>query len=128
MTKDELTEEERSMELPKELGVSKFENFSIWYNRIIQLADLIEKRYNVAGMFVWKPYGFQMMNNIKKIWDRLFVESGIQEMYFPLVVPLEYAQMNKSWFDGFEEEVFWVKGRGEGEPKNILRPTRLPSP
>ncbi|MHA1264483.1 MAG: proline--tRNA ligase [Candidatus Helarchaeota archaeon] len=124
---DEIDEEENAGELPKELGVSKTENFSMWYNRIIQLADLIEKRYNVAGMFVWKPYGFQIMNNIKKIWDALFKESGIEEMYFPLIVPLEYAQMNRSWFEGFEDEVFWVKGRGEGEPKNILRPTGEPA-
>ncbi len=53
------------LELPKELGVSKTSNFPVWYNRIIQLADLLEKRYNVAGMFVWKPYGFQIMANIK---------------------------------------------------------------
>lgn len=127
LTKDELEEEELSMELPKELGVTKAENFSVWYNRIIQLADLIEKRYNVAGMFVWKPYGFRIMDNIKKIWDKLFTESGIEETYFPLIVPLEYAQMNKAWFDGFEDEVFWVKGRGEGEPTHILRPTGEPA-
>ncbi len=127
MPKDELEDEELSMELPKELGVSKTENFAVWYNRIIQLADLIEKRYNVAGMFVWKPYGFRIMANIKKIWDKLFAESGIQETYFPLIVPLEYAQMNKAWFDGFEDEVFWVKGRGEGDPTHILRPTGEPA-
>ncbi|NVM52196.1 MAG: proline--tRNA ligase [Candidatus Helarchaeota archaeon] len=127
MAKEENEEEEMSMELPKELGVSKAANFSVWYNRIIQLADLIEKRYNVAGMFVWKPYGFRIMNQIKKLWDKLFVESSIQETYFPLIVPLEYAQMNKAWFDGFEDEVFWVKGRGEGEPTHILRPTGEPA-
>ena len=127
LTKEKLEEEESSMELPKELAVSKRENFSVWYNRIIQLADLIEKRYNVAGMFVWKLYGFQIMNNIKKIWNKLFAESGIQETYFPLIVPLEYAQMNRSWFDGFEKEVFWVKGHGEGEATHILRPTGEPA-
>lgn len=127
LPKEEIEEEELEKELPKELGVPKISNFPVWYNRIIQLSDLIEKRYNVAGMFVWKPYGFQIMKNIKNIWDKLFAESGIQETYFPLIVPLEYAQMNKSWFDGFESEVFWVKGRGEGEPTNILRPTGEPA-
>lgn len=127
MPKQENKSEEIEKELPKELAVSKTEDFPVWYNRIIQLADLIEKRYNVAGMFVWKPYGFKIMDNIKKLWDTLFEESGIEETYFPLIVPLEYAQMNRSWFDGFEEEVFWVKGRGEGEPTHILRPTGEPA-
>ncbi|MFX1295708.1 MAG: proline--tRNA ligase [Promethearchaeota archaeon] len=127
MTKDEKKDDEMDMEFPKELGVSKASDFALWYNRIIQLADLIEKRYNVAGMFVWKPYGFQIMETIKKIWDELFAKSGIQETYFPLIVPLEYAQMNKAWFDGFEDEVFWVKGRGENEPTHILRPTGEPA-
>jgi prolyl-tRNA synthetase len=127
MTKDEKKEEELEKELPKELGVSKLANFPVWYIRIIQLAELVEKRYKVAGMFVWKPYGFRMMANIKSLWDKLFAESGIQETYFPLIVPLEYAQMNKSWFEGFQTEVFWVKGRGDEEATHILRPTGEPA-
>ena len=125
--KEDKEDETPTNELPKALAVGKSDDFSIWYNRVIQLADLVEKRYNVAGMFVWKPYGFRIMRNIKKIWDRLFAESGIEEMYFPLIVPIEYAQMNRSWFDGFQDEVFWVKGRGDEEPTHILRPTGEPA-
>jgi prolyl-tRNA synthetase len=127
LTQDKKNSSDNDMELPKELAVAKIEDFAVWYNRVILLADLIEKRYNVAGMFVWKPYGFRIMNNIKKIWDKLFAESGIQETYFPLIVPLEYAEMNDSWFQGFQEEVFWVKGHGEREATHILRPTGEPA-
>jgi len=127
LTQDKNEPSNKDTELPKELAVSKSKDFSVWYNRVILLADLIEKRYNVAGMFVWKPYGFKIMKKIKSIWDALFAESGIQETYFPLIVPLEYAEMNDSWFEGFQEEVFWVKGRGEGKATHILRPTGEPA-
>ena len=72
LPKDENDEEESSKELPKELGVSKLEDFSVWYNRIIQLADLIEKRYNVAGMFVWKPYASKLSPRLIQPAQRLY--------------------------------------------------------
>ena len=91
LTEDAREEEEMDMELPKELGVSKTSNFAVWYNRIIQLADLIEKRYNVAGMFVWKPYGFQIMDRIKKIWDKLlnfFRKPSFKRLLIIIVIAL----------------------------------------
>ena len=110
-------------ELPKELKARKTD-FSPWYNQVIQLAKIIDKRYNVKGTFVWLPYGYSMMQAIKKKWDYLFQSHGIQEVYFPLLVPEEYAKMNDSWFEGFKDEAFWVNA---GETKYILRPTGEPA-
>jgi len=105
---------------PKFLPSKK--NFSKWYNRLLFISDLIDKRYNVKGCFVWKPYGYDIMLRIKKIWDELFKENGIEEMYFPLLVPVSYAKKNDSWWDAFNKQAFFIKGEGY-----ILRPTGEPA-
>ena len=64
-------------ELPEALTAKKAEDFSQWYNQLIQVAGLIDKRYEVKGMFVWLDYGYKVMRNLKNLWDDLFAESGI---------------------------------------------------
>ena len=111
---------------PKQLTARKAD-FSNWYTQILFLADIVDRRYDVKGMFVWKAYGLSLMKSIKAIWDELFTESGIEEMYFPLIVPLKYASKNEEWFEGFRGSVFWTKGAEEEEATQILRPTGEPA-
>lgn len=119
-------EKKEMIEKPEALTAGK-KDFSAWYNQILFLAGIIDKRYDVKGMYVWLPYGYDIMLHIKKHWDTLFREAGIKEMYFPLIVPLSYAQKNKRWFDGFQHEAFWVGGKDEHELTHILRPTGEPA-
>ncbi|MBU1203924.1 MAG: proline--tRNA ligase [Nanoarchaeota archaeon] len=106
---------------------AKKQDFSSWYSQILSAAEVIDKRYNIKGMFVWLPYGYKAMLNIKAIWDKLYQENGIKEMYFPLLIPKEYAEINDSWFKGFKDEAFWVKAGSEKKPNYILRPTGEPA-
>ncbi len=116
-----------NIEQANELNTKKEEDLSKWYNQVLQVSELIDKRYNVKGCYVWLPYGYKTMMNIKNTWDKLFQEAGIQETYFPLLVPVEYAKQNDQWFNGFKEEAFWVKGYNEEKADYILRPTGEPS-
>ncbi len=120
-------EEKISEELPRDITAKKEENFGRWFDQTIAAAGLVDKRYKVKGMFVWLNYGFEVMKRIKQTWDDLFKESGIKEMYFPLIVPLEYAQQNDSWLEGFKTQAYWVKGLEEPEARHILRPTGEPA-
>jgi prolyl-tRNA synthetase len=106
---------------------AKKADFSEWYSQILPAAGIIDKRYDVKGTFVWLPYGYKAMMNIKSSWDRIFQENGIKEMYFPLLIPEKYAKINKSWFDGFKNEAFWVKAGQEKKANYILRPTGEPA-
>jgi prolyl-tRNA synthetase len=119
MEKDEIAQ-------AKEMLARK-EDLSKWYTNIVELSKLIDKRYHVKGCYVWLPYGYKAMMNIKNIWDTLFQESGIEEMYFPLLVPIDYAKQNDQWFNGFKNEAFWVKGIDEEKANYILRPTGEPA-
>jgi len=112
--------------LPEALPAKK-EDFSKWYTSILEAAGLLDKRYNVKGCFVWLNYGYETMLNIKAVWDKEFKTNGYKEMYFPLLVPKEYAEINDKWWNGFKSQAFWVKGLDEPEPMYILRPTGEPA-
>ena len=42
----------------------KEEEFSAWYNDVIERAELSDKRYPIKGMNVWRPYGWAIMKLI----------------------------------------------------------------
>jgi prolyl-tRNA synthetase len=98
------------------------EDFIEWYNSLLQLAEIVDRRYPVKGSFVWLPYGFKIMKRLTEIWDKLFEENGIQQVYFPLFVPLEFARINEEWYEGFKTDAFYVEGENA-----ILRPTGEPA-
>ena len=114
----------KSEELPKQLNAKK-KNFSEWMSQVLQLAEIIDNRYNIKSMFVWMPYGYDIILRIKAFWDKEFKKNGIKEMYFPLMVPINYAEQNDSWWKGFKDEGFWAGARGKQE--FILRPTGEPA-
>ncbi|MFP4000383.1 MAG: proline--tRNA ligase [Thermoplasmata archaeon] len=103
----------------------KYENFSDWYNEIVEEADLCDKRYPVKGMNIWTPYGWKLMQNIDRETRRLVNERGHQEVKFPLLVPQKEFEKEADHIAGFEDEVYWVTkaGRNELDIPLLLRPT-----
>jgi prolyl-tRNA synthetase len=114
--------EKVSNELPQMLGARKSE-LSEWYHNILLLADIVDIRYNIKGMNVWKAYGYQMMQNLKHFWDDMFKNDGIQELYFPQIIPISYCEQNPEWWAGFKEEGFKVIAGENNEIQGALRPT-----
>ncbi|MEM4366600.1 MAG: aminoacyl--tRNA ligase-related protein [Candidatus Anstonellales archaeon] len=103
------------------------DDFSKWYTKVVEAAGIIDKRYNVKGAFVWLPWGYDIMLRIKSLWDSQLKANGYKEMYFPLLVPLEYARINDEWWRGFENEAFYVSGGKDGKQDYVLRPTGEPA-
>ncbi len=103
------------------------ENFIEWYNAVIQLAEVVDRRYPVKGTFVWMPFGLKLMKKIVAYWDKLFKENGIEEVYFPLFVPLGYAKINEEWFSGFKDELFYIYDSQGNSLDLVLRPTGEPA-
>ena len=101
--------------------------YAEWWNKVVSEGEMLELRYKLKGMFVWKPYGFAAMNKIKKAWDNLFAKQGIKETYFPLIVPVEYASKNESWWNSFKEQAFYVLAYQDNEKKLFMRPTGEPA-
>jgi prolyl-tRNA synthetase len=106
---------------------AKKEDFAEWYQQVLSAAKLLDKRYNVKGCYVWLNYGYELMLNLRSKWDYIFKKNKYKEMYFPLLVPVEYAEQNDQWWNGFRTQAFWVKGLDEEKANYILRPTGEPA-
>lgn len=103
----------------------KTEDFNEWYNEIVELADLCDKRYPIKGMNVWRPYGWTLMSHVDHlIRDEMF-KTNHQEVCFPLCIPESSFQKEADHIEGFGSEVYWITHAGLNplEEKWLLRPT-----
>lgn len=100
------------------------EDFSKWYNEIVQKADLAD--YSpVRGCMVIKPYGYTLWERIRDELDRRFKETGHVNAYFPLFIPMSFLEKEADHVEGFSPELAVVThGGGEelAEPL-VVRPT-----
>ncbi len=104
---------------------NKKSDFSSWYNEIIDLSGLSDKRYPIKGMNVWLPYGLKVMKGIDRIIRDNVDISGFQEVQFPVLITRDQLSIEFEHVKGFENEVYWVT-RGGREPLEVemaLRPT-----
>lgn len=100
------------------------ENFSEWYNELLMLAQIMDVRYPIKGVYVWYPFGFSIR---KKVYNmlRALMDVDHQETYFPMLIPKQELLKESEHIKGFEDEVYWVT-HGGLTPLEIplaLRPT-----
>ena len=74
------------MPLPKQS-----DNFPEWYNRVVLEAELAENSA-VRGCMVIKPYGYAIWENIQKSLDRMIKGLGVENVYFPLLIPESFLK------------------------------------
>lgn len=79
------------------------ENFPEWYQQVIKAADLSENS-PVRGCMVIKPYGFALWENIQRALDDMIKDAGVQNAYFPLLIPLEFISREAEHVEGFAKE------------------------
>jgi prolyl-tRNA synthetase len=103
---------------------SRSENFSEWYNQIVQRAELADYA-PVRGCMVVRPYGWALWENIQQALDRRFKETGHVNAAFPLLIPISFLEKEKEHVEGFSPELAVVTiGGGEKlEEPLIVRPT-----
>jgi len=108
-----------------ETKVKKSDDFNEWYNEIVELADLCDKRYPIKGMNIWRPYGWKLMNNVDKLIRDEMKNTNHQEVCFPLLIPESLFKKEEEHIEGFGKEVFWVThaGLNQLEERWLLRPT-----
>ncbi len=99
-------------------------DFSEWFHNILEEAEIIDIRYPVKGMHVWKPQGFKLRKYTLEILKKILDETH-EEVLFPLLIPEDELAKEAIHVKGFEEEVYWVTHGGltELNKKLALRPT-----
>ncbi len=82
---------------------SREQDYSQWYNDIVQGADLAENS-GVRGCMVIKPYGYAIWEKMQAELDRMFKDTGHQNAYFPLFIPKSYLSKEADHVEGFAKE------------------------
>jgi prolyl-tRNA synthetase len=103
---------------------SRSEDFSEWYNQVVQRADLADYA-PVRGCMIIKPYGWALWENIQQALDRRFKATGHVNAGFPLFIPKSFLEKEKEHVEGFSPElaVVTIGGGEELEEPLVVRPT-----
>ena len=100
------------------------DDFAQWYTDVVKKAELIDYS-SVRGCMVLRPYGYAIWENIQKIFDARFKETGHENVYMPMFIPESLLQKEKDHIEGFAPEVAWVTvgGGEELSERMCVRPT-----
>ena len=82
---------------------SRAENYSEWYNELVQRADLAENS-SVRGCMVIKPYGYAIWEKMQQQLDKMFKDTGHVNAYFPLFIPKSFLSKEAAHVEGFAKE------------------------
>ena len=99
-------------------------DFAKWFTDIVKKAELIDYS-SVRGCVVLRPYGYAIWENIQKIMDGKFKETGHENVYMPMFIPESLLQKEKDHVEGFAPEVAWVThgGKEKLQERLCVRPT-----
>jgi len=114
MAKEKLVKEITSMD----------EDFAKWYTDVVIKAELIDYS-SVRGCMIIRPYGYAIWENIQRILNERFAETGHENVYMPMFIPEGLLQKEKDHVEGFAPEVAWVThgGAEKLEERLCVRPT-----
>jgi len=89
---------------------TRAENYPEWYQQVIKKADLAETSA-VHGCMIIKPWGYAIWENIQQELDRRIKETGHENLYFPMFIPLSYIEKEAEHVLGFAKECAVVTHR-----------------
>ncbi len=95
------------------------ENFSRWYTDVVRGAELADYA-PVRGCIVVRPHGYAIWENIQGGLDARFKETGVQNAYFPMLIPESIFAKEAEHIEGFAPEVPWVTHAGGEELQERL--------
>lgn len=113
---------------------TRAENYAEWYQQVVRAADMAELS-GVRGCMIIKQWGYGVWELMQRDLDRRFKETGHENCYFPLFIPLSYFQKEADHVEGFAKEMAVVTHHrlksvdgklvpdGELEEPLIVRPT-----
>ena len=65
-----------------------------WYTDVCKKAELIDYS-SIKGVFIYRPYGYAIWENIQAELDKRFKETGHENVYLPMLIPESLLQKEK---------------------------------
>jgi prolyl-tRNA synthetase len=99
-------------------------DFAQWYTDVCKKAELIDYS-SVKGLFILRPYGYAIWENVQKELDSKFKATGHENVYLPMLIPESLLEKEKNHVEGFAPECAWVTFGGSDplEERLCIRPT-----
>ena len=100
------------------------QDFAQWFTDVCTKAELVDYS-GVKGLFIMRPYGYAIWENIQSVLDKKFKEHGHENVSMPMLIPESLLQKEKDHVEGFAPECAWVTVGGSEEltERLCIRPT-----
>ncbi len=103
------------------ITVKKEKDFSEWYNEVVIKSELADHS-TIKGFMIIKPRGYAIWEKIQGYFDERIKKLGVQNAYFPLLIPESFFKKEAKHAEGFAPELAWVMDEEQKE-RYALRPT-----
>jgi prolyl-tRNA synthetase len=103
------------------LKVTRAEDFPEWYQAVVRDADLAELS-PTRGCMIIKPWGMGLWENIQRELDGKIKETGHENYYFPLLIPLSFFAKEAEHVEGFAKEMAVVTHHRLKQIDGVLQP------
>ncbi len=111
-------------EMVEHIEAKKSKNFSEWYTQVLIRSGFIDYS-EVSGCIIFRHAAYAAWQLVVEATDREFKKDGIDDAYFPLLIPEKLLQKEQEHLQGFTPEVAWVTQTGNTklEERLAVRPT-----
>jgi prolyl-tRNA synthetase len=90
--------------MQRALTVTRDENFPDWYQAVCREADMAEQS-PTRGAMIMKPWGYGIWELMQRDLDRRIKETGHENYYFPLLIPISFIAKEAEHVEGFAKEM-----------------------
>ena len=86
------------------LQKTRAQNYPEWYQNVIQASEMAELSSS-PGCMVIKPWGYGIWERIQRLLDEKIKETGHDNCYFPMFIPLSFFKKEAEHVEGFAKEM-----------------------
>lgn len=104
------------------ISPTRSEDYPEWFQQVIKAADMAENS-PVRGCMVIKPWGYAIWENMQRYLDHAIKQTGHDNAYFPLFIPLSFLEKEAEHVAGFAKECAVVTHHRLEEKNGKLVPT-----
>ncbi|MFA5406580.1 MAG: proline--tRNA ligase [Candidatus Nanoarchaeia archaeon] len=99
-------------------------NFQEWYAEVLNKADMIDYS-QVKGFHILKPWSYFIWEQVMEWFNKELKKYGVDNAYFPLVMPKSLIEKEKEHVEGFAPEILTCTKAGDDdlEEELYIRPT-----
>ncbi|HVY03776.1 MAG TPA: aminoacyl--tRNA ligase-related protein, partial [Caulobacterales bacterium] len=90
--------------MQRALDVTRADNFPEWYQAVCREADLAETS-PTRGAMIMKPWGYGIWELMQRDLDARIKETGHENYYFPLLIPMSFIAKEAEHVEGFAKEM-----------------------